>query len=99
MLKPQGYGVISYEDGARVEHDTISCGHCNQVVIVKPGTAATVYLIPQFLGPDREEPGAFCRQCMSPVCLRCHADGRCLPLMRRIEAMEARGRMFAAIWR
>jgi hypothetical protein len=29
---------------------------------------------------------------MSAVCLACHDDGRCLPLERRFEELEARDR-------
>ena len=87
MLRPQGY-VTVVGGWQELEFDTITCGHCNQVVLVKPGTASTVYVIPQLLGPATEEPGAHCRICDKAICLECHADGRCTPLMRRIEAME-----------
>jgi hypothetical protein len=87
VLKPQGYVVVvgGWQD---LEFDSITCGHCNQVVLVKAGTASTVYVIPQLCGPAKEEPGAHCRTCDKAVCLKCHDDGRCTPLMRRIEAME-----------
>jgi hypothetical protein len=96
MRRPQGYITIT-SDAPLIERDSATCGHCGQIVLVKPNTASTVYLIPQFLGPDREEPGACCRVCMRAVCLTCHADGRCLPLERRLEQIEARGRFLAAI--
>lgn len=87
MLRPQGH--ISIVGGWKdQEFDTIQCGHCQQVVIVKPGTANTVYLLPQRSGPPTEEPGAFCRQCMRAICVTCCDDGRCTPFMRQIEAME-----------
>lgn len=87
MLKPQGY-VTVFGDFQTKEYDTITCCHCNWVIHVKPGSASTVYLIPQLEGPPVEEMGAMCRQCDKPVCLRCHDLGTCTPLMRRIEAME-----------
>lgn len=87
MLRPQGY-VQVVEGSTNMEFDSMTCGHCNQIVLVKPGTALTVYLIPQREGPLKEVPGAFCRQCMKGICVRCERDGRCIPLMRRIEAME-----------
>ncbi len=87
MRRPQGY--VSVVGGWRdAELDSVTCGHCNQIVLVKPGTAATMYLLPQMDGPAKEEPGAMCKQCMRAICLTCYADGRCIPLMRRIEAME-----------
>lgn len=96
MRKPQGYAVVT-GDFMPLEYDTISCGHCNKVVMVKAGTGSTVYLIPQFTGPHLEEPGAMCRVCMRAVCLECHDLGRCLPLERMIEEKEARGRMLASM--
>ena len=87
MLKPHGY-ITVFGDFSTKEYDSITCCHCNWIIHVKPGTASTVYLIPQMDGPPKEEMGAHCGRCDKPVCLRCHEDGRCIPLMRRIEAME-----------
>lgn len=87
MRKPQGHLTV-FGDVRTIEADTISCGHCNVIVMVKPGTASTVYVFPQMEGPPKEEMGAHCRLCDTAICLRCHHDGRCTPLMRRIEAME-----------
>lgn len=97
MRRPQGYATFSSPDAPVIERDTASCGHCNRVVFVKPGTASTVYLFPQMQGPDKEEPGAMCRVCMRAICLACCAQGSCTPLERRIEQMEARRRMLRAI--
>jgi hypothetical protein len=96
MRRPQGYATIVSPDHPVIERDSVTCGHCNVVVLVKPGTGATTYLFPQTQGPDTEAPGAMCRVCMRAVCLRCHADGRCMPLEQRIEQMEARDRMLKA---
>ena len=97
MRRPQGYVTIANPDGRMTERDSIICGHCQQIVMVKPGTAATTYLIPQVAGPATEEPGAMCRVCMRSVCLRCHAHGRCIPFERRIERMESRARLQAQV--
>lgn len=105
MLRPQGYLTIT--DDRTLEADTISCGHCGQIVKVKPGTASTVYVLEtlhvdpmtkQYVVETTEEPGASCRSCMRSVCLKCHDDGRCTPLMKQIEEMEARGRMLKAVF-
>lgn len=98
MRKPMGYGIWVGE-GPSAEADTITCGHCNAVVFVKPGTGSTIYLLYGMdpTHPPHEEPGAFCRVCMTPVCLRCHAVGTCIPFERQLEAMEARGRLLAAV--
>jgi hypothetical protein len=77
MLKSQGYVIVSCDDGRIIERDTVTCRHCNQIVMVKPGTASTTYYIPQFIGPPKEEPGAWCVTCDGPICLTCHQDGRC----------------------
>lgn len=100
MRNAQGYVTIfgDFREGEHIlERDTVTCGHCNQIVFTKPGTVSTVYLIPQLNGPDREEPGAFCRQCMGAICLKCCAEGLCTPLMRRIEEMEAKNQMLSRI--
>ena len=94
MLRPQGYSTVVSPDAPVVERDTITCGHCQRVVFVKPNTAATTYLIPG-THPDhpwREEPGACCRVCMRSICLTCCDVGRCTPFERQIEQMEARQR-------
>jgi hypothetical protein len=98
VLHPLGYMTITAPDARPIERDTVTCCHCQRIVIVKPGTAATVYLEPQRDGsPDRETPGAFCRSCMKAVCLACEAVGRCLPFELAIERNEARGRQLRAM--
>jgi hypothetical protein len=96
VRRPQGYATIVSPDAPMIERDSCQCGHCSGVVLVKPGTGATVYVFPQVNGPDKEEPGAFCRRCMRPVCLTCHAKGRCVPFEKMIDRLEARGRMLRA---
>jgi hypothetical protein len=87
-----GYGQI-VGPGER-EFDTVKCRHCQRIVAVKPGSATTVYLLPRMDGTWKEEPGAWCTRCMGPICLECHATGRCTPFERKIEEQEARGRLF-----
>jgi len=97
MLRPQGYATWMLPDAPVVERDSATCGHCQQIIFVKPGSATTVYLIPQLVGPDKEEPGACCRVCMRAVCLKCHGIGRCLPWEKAIERSEARGRFLRSV--
>lgn len=98
MRSPTGYATVVEPDRPLVEYDTTTCGHCQRVIFTKPGTAATTYLI-----VDRrtlqwqEEPGAFCRVCMRPVCLHCHDLGRCTPWEKMLEASEARDRFCRSI--
>jgi hypothetical protein len=97
MLKPQGYATIVDPDAPIQEYDSCSCGHCQRVIFVKPRSASTVYLLPtEVPGRFTEESGAFCRLCMRPVCLACHARGNCVPWERMLEASEARGRLLRA---
>ena len=104
MLKPQGYFTII--DDHIQEYDTISCGHCNKIVRVKPGTGSTIYIMEglhvdpitrKFHIIKKEEAGAGCRCCMKSVCLPCYDRGECIPLMKKIEEIEARGRMLKSL--
>lgn len=98
MLKPHGYVVIADPDRPQlIERDTVTCRHCQRVVLVKPGSAATVYLEQQPSGQWLETPGACCRSCMAPICRHCEALGRCTPFERRLEAYEARMRLWASV--
>lgn len=94
MRSPGGYAQFVDPDHPLVERDTCLCSHCGRVIFVKPHTASTVYLIvnPQTL-QWQEEPGAFCRVCMTPVCLACHDRGGCTPWERQMEQSEARDRL------
>ena len=94
MLNPGGYLLITDPVAAQsVERDTISCGHCNRVVEVKAGSSSTVFLRwSRSQQRYQEEPGAFCRCCMKPVCLPCHDIGVCMPLEKWLEQQEAAGR-------
>jgi len=93
-----GYAQVVDPDRPLVERDTIGCGHCGRVIFVKPDTASTVYLVLNRQALRwHEEPGAFCRVCMRPVCLACDAHGRCLPWERQFEMSEARDRLCRAV--
>ena len=91
MPKILGYAQIVDPDKPLEEFDTVICCHCNRLIRVKPGTASTVYLV---FNPAEwrwtEEPGAFCRNCMKPVCLPCDEKGTCVPLERMLAQMEGR---------
>lgn len=97
MRSPTGYAQVVDPDRPLVEMDSTTCGHCQRVIFTKAGTASTVYLIVDRRTLDwREEMGAFCRVCMRPVCLACHAQGGCTPWERQLEASEARERFLQA---
>ena len=96
MRTPQGYATLIGDRGLS-EWDTITCAHCQRIVAVKPGTAATVYLLTTLDGRTIEEMGACCRVCMGAVCLKCHAVGTCTPWERKLEQMEARDRLTRSV--
>jgi hypothetical protein len=91
MRTPTGYATIVDPDAPLFEWDTCTCGHCQRVIFTKPGTASTIYLIVDRTTLQwREEPGAFCRRCMRPVCLACHAHGGCRTWEKLLERSERR---------
>lgn len=79
MRKPGGYGVWTQADGQQKEIDSFSCCHCNRVVFVPPRA-------------DPSQLGGFCMCCHKHICSHCADDGRCIPLMKQIEAVEDRDR-------
>lgn len=94
MLKALGYGVTKQPGKADVEEDSITCWHCHFIVFVLPG------FMPQTLddaGAARSLP--HCRMCDRDICLRCgdrlDLDG-CDPFEKKLERMEARGRLLRA---
>lgn len=70
--------------GGTVEYETFTCIHCNEIVRV-----------PHRASPD--DCGGFCRQCMAPTCPKCTAKGVCTPFLKKVEEIERRARMLAAI--
>jgi len=98
MLRPGGYSVLNDPDRPLAEADTITCGHCQRVVFIKPGLGATVYLIySPTTGLWTEEAGAGCHVCGSPVCLSCHDKRTCTPWEKQMEAQEQRARLLTAV--
>ncbi len=91
MRHAAGYGVWTDRVTGSVlaEADTAQCSHCQAHIFLKPGTACTVYRI-----LDRatlrwsDEAGAWCTVCNGPVCLACHADGRCRPFLEELAVAE-----------
>lgn len=76
MRKPQGQLTISHASGAVEEHDTVTCPHCNCVVVVK--------------GKDVSELGGFCRQCMRQLCNKKKCNESCTPFEKKLELWERR---------
>ncbi len=70
--------------GPEIERDTLTCGHCQRVVMIAPGNGAST-------------PVPFCRTCMRYICPTCDARAVCTPWEMRLKAVEARAQMLRAI--
>lgn len=84
-MREGGVAEWTHVSGATLTRPTFTCCHCNKVTIVP-------------LKATPSECGGFCRLCMKATCSTC-ADGLCAPFERRLEAMEARGRLLASVAR
>lgn len=66
-----GYLIIEdRSDNTQQEFDTLSCKHCQAVIILKR---------------EEAEQGGFCMQCMAPLCMTCAAKKACVPFLKQIE--------------
>lgn len=84
MRKAQGYAVLFGPNDSTRECDTFTCAHCQFVVFVKPKC-------------DPSEAGGFCRLCFKHICGPCADKGACDPFEKKLERMEARGRLMRQI--
>ena len=83
MLRPGGYACISEPERPPQEFDTFTCAHCNRITHV----AARA---------DPADIGGLCKQCMGLICPACVGEP-CVPFLKRLEEMEARVRLVAAL--
>lgn len=81
MRNPGGYATITDPDRGTQESDTFTCGHCQQIVFVKPGAPPSTY-------------GGWCGGCSKLLCPRCEAEKvrtfKCRPIEQWLERQEAR---------
>ena len=75
MLRPGGYAISYDVDGHAHEIDTITCKHCNRVVMVHPKCRP-------------EDLGGFCTVCAGHICDRCVGKG-CDPFEEKLKRVEA----------
>ncbi len=73
MRNPHGYALWTGPEGPPIESDTITCCHCNRIVI---------------LNIQAQELGGFCTRCMDHICGPCADRGLCEPFERKLEEME-----------
>lgn len=69
--------IITDPDAPTVEMDTVTCCHCNTIVLVGPRQ-------------DPADAGGFCRLCMKHTCGPCADLGTCTPFEAKLEKMEGR---------
>lgn len=74
-LKPQGQARLSDPDRGTVECDTMTCGHCNRMSHIRPGTRP-------------EDLGGLCKVCMRLVCCTCVGQP-CDVIERKLARAEA----------
>lgn len=79
MLREGGYLIGTTDDGPPIERSTLTCGHCNRIVIVKPKC-------------DPADLGGLCKVCMKLICPQCYGLDRCDPFEKKLERAEARDR-------
>ena len=84
-LRQQGAAFLTSPEGRTVEMSTYTCAHCN-----------SVHRLQNHLG-QKLDPGGFCMQCFSQICKTCADDGRCTPFEKKLEQMEASGRLLKSI--
>lgn len=63
--------------GRETVEETFTCPHCNGVALMRPAPT---------------EMNGFCMRCHGPICFACAKDGRCIPFVAKVEAMEGRRR-------
>ena len=88
MNRSRGYArIIDPALAKPLEADAVTCAHCNRIVHMhdlKTGKALSGVLV-------------HCYQCDANTCVPCAETGKCTPFEKKLEAIEARGRLLAAI--
>lgn len=101
--KAEGVATICGPFGEIAQIKTVTCGHCDKIMYVSPfGDGADSVELPKeaehsIITTLKREPPAVCHSCWTLVCPACHKDGRCTPLLKRIEEEYSRTRLFEAV--
>lgn len=83
MPRAQGYAILVGPERV-AEADTITCAHCQRVVFLHNQD-----------GKKKEGVAVRCGMCDRCTCVPCAETGRCEPFEKKLEAIEARGRLFS----
>lgn len=77
MRRPGGAVIITDPSAPTHERDSITCAHCNRVVIVEHKQRA-------------EDIGGLCKVCMGMICESCVSKGGCDPFEEKLRRFERR---------
>jgi len=75
VFNPGGYCYSFDPGGVRQEADTMTCNHCNRVVIIHKKV---------------DDCGGHCRLCDKFICSECVDANHCVPFMAKVEQEEER---------
>lgn len=79
MLRAGNYSLVTEAGTIVKEQDSFTCGHCQQVILVKPKQKG-------------EDVGGLCKICMSLICPVCAGKLTCDPWEKQMERIESRSR-------
>ncbi len=79
--------VDRFDGKVLAESDTITCEHCNCVV----------HMHDRKTGQKLNNVLVHCKQCDKYICVPCAEKARCAPFEKKLEELDARARLFAAI--
>lgn len=85
MPRAQGYAMIVGPERT-AEADTITCAHCQRVVFLHNQD-----------GTKKADVAVRCGMCDRLMCVPCAEKARCEPFEKKLEAIERRGRLIAAM--
>lgn len=78
--------IVDPELPRALESDTITCSHCQRVVALHERD-----------GRRKDGVTVHCHCCNCLTCVPCAETGRCEPFERKLEVLEARARLRAAV--
>lgn len=87
MPRANGYAVIVDPRAAQAaEMDTATCNHCQRIIMLhaKDGTR-------------KQGVAVLCMMCNGTMCVPCAEQARCDPFEKKLERVERRGRLLAAM--
>lgn len=94
MRNAQGYNIVTSPGERSIEHDTITCAHCQWVGLTKGVNSHLQVMVMANDGKTfRYVDAGFCMKCMRPTCPRPACRLECVPIEAKVEAEEKLARM------